>query len=117
MHQGDAELLLWARERAMMRLESLTQFAPKPDAREREEEHPTPKQFERFTKTMRTSVGYLFPPKPPAERTPSPLFRTARNESLEQPNPDLLGITRLQRRRATATSPQHLVPQSVTRMR
>jgi Zn-dependent peptidase ImmA (M78 family) len=84
------ELLRWARERAGLSLSALAQRFPQLEAWERGEDHPTLKQLERFAKATRTPVGYLFLQKPPIERVPIPDFRTAGNEHLEQPSPDLL---------------------------
>jgi Zn-dependent peptidase ImmA (M78 family) len=84
------ELLRWARERAGLGRSALAQRFPRLDAWEKGEERPTLKQIERFAKATRTPVGYLFLQEPPIERIPIPDFRTAGNERIEQPSPDLL---------------------------
>ncbi|HBL28689.1 MAG TPA: DNA-binding protein [Acidobacteria bacterium] len=84
------EMLRWARERAGLGLASLAGRFPRLAAWESGEENPTLKQIERFAKATHAPVGYLFLPKPPVERVPIPDFRTAGNERLQQPSPDLL---------------------------
>jgi Zn-dependent peptidase ImmA (M78 family) len=84
------ELLRWARERARLSLSALSQRFPQLEVWERGEARPTLKQIERFAKATHTPVGYLFLQEPPIERVPIPDFRTAGNEHIEQPSPDLL---------------------------
>ena len=84
------ELLRWARERAGLGAGSLAHRFPQLEAWERGEQRPTFKQIEDFAKATHTPVGYLFLQKPPVERIPIPDFRTAGNEHIERPSPDLL---------------------------
>lgn len=46
--------------------------------------------MESFAKATHTPVGYLFLQEPPVERLPIPDFRTAGNERIGHPSPDLL---------------------------
>lgn len=84
------ELLRWARERAGLGQGSLAHRFPQLDAWERGEQSPTFKQIENFAKATHTPVGYLFLQEPPVERIPIPDFRTAGNEHIDRPSPDLL---------------------------
>src|SRR5436309_11683608 len=84
------ELLRWARERAGFELGELAQRIPQLPAWERGEARPTLKQIERFAKATYTPVGFLFLQEPPIERVPIPDLRTAGNERIEHPSPDLL---------------------------
>lgn len=84
------ELLRWARERSGLGTEALAHRFPQLDAWERREASPTLKQLEGFANATHTPVGYLFLQAPPVERVPIPDFRTAGNERIERPSPDLL---------------------------
>jgi Zn-dependent peptidase ImmA (M78 family) len=82
--------LRWARERAGLSLDALTDRFPHLAAWERGAVRPTLKQVERFAKAMRAPVGYLFLPEPPVEHIPIPDFRATGNEFRKRPSPDLL---------------------------
>lgn len=84
------KLLRWACERAGFELEALAPRFPRLAAWERGVVLPTLKQIERFAKATHTPVGYLFLTEPPIEHVPIPDFRTASNDQLEHPSPDLL---------------------------
>jgi Zn-dependent peptidase ImmA (M78 family) len=84
------KLLRWARERAGWKLGELAQRIPQLPSWERDEARPTLKQIERFAKATYTPVGFLFLQEPPVERVPIPDLRTAGNERVERPSPDLL---------------------------
>jgi Zn-dependent peptidase ImmA (M78 family)/transcriptional regulator with XRE-family HTH domain len=84
------ELLRWARERAGLDLGEMAQRLPRLPAWERGEARPTLIQIERFARITHTPVGFLFLQEPPVERVPIPDFRTAGNERLGRPSPDLL---------------------------
>ena len=84
------ELIRWARERAGIDLDVLTERFPQLNAWERGEIHPTLKQIERFAKATYTPIGFLFLQEPPVERVPIPDFRTIGGERIERPSPDLL---------------------------
>ncbi len=84
------ELIRWARERAGIDLDVLTERFPQLKAWEREETRPTLKQIERFAKATYTPIGFLFLQEPPVERVPIPDFRTIGGERIERPSPDLL---------------------------
>ncbi|MBI2863399.1 MAG: ImmA/IrrE family metallo-endopeptidase [Chloroflexi bacterium] len=84
------ELLRWAYERAGFAAGDLAHRFPQLLAWEHGEARPTLKQVEHFAMATHTSVGYLFLPEPPVERVPIPDFRTAGNERIGRPSPDLL---------------------------
>ena len=84
------DLLRWARERAGLELGELAQRIPQLPSLERGEARPTLKQIERFARATYTPVGFLFLQEPPIERVPIPDLRTAGNERIERPSPDLL---------------------------
>jgi len=84
------ELLRWARERSGLDPGALAHRFPRLDGWERREARPTLKQLESFAKATHTPVGYLFLQEPPIERVPIPDFRTAGNEHIGRPSPDLL---------------------------
>jgi len=86
------ELLRWARERAGFDCGDLVRSFPQLDAWEHGEARPTLKQIERFAKATYTPVGYLFLQEPPVERIPIPDLRTAGNEYIKRPSPDLLDV-------------------------
>ena len=84
------ELLRWARERSGIDPAALAHRFPRLDTWERRESSPTLKQLESFAKATHTPIGYLFLQEPPIERVPIPDFRTAGNERIGHPSPDLL---------------------------
>ncbi len=84
------ELIRWARERAGLDTDVLTERFPQLEAWERGEIRPTLKQIERFAKATYTPPGFLFLQEPPVERVPIPDFRTMGRERIERPSPDLL---------------------------
>lgn len=88
------ELLSWARERAGFGAGSpaLARRFPKLAAWESGEALPTLKQLEEFAKAMHAPVGFLFLQEPPVEHVPIPDFRTAGNEHMGHPSPDLLDM-------------------------
>jgi Zn-dependent peptidase ImmA (M78 family) len=84
------EILHWACERAGFGLDALVNRIPQLHAWESGQKQPTLKQLETFAKATHIPVGYLFLPEPPVERVPIPDFRTAANEQIHHPSPDLL---------------------------
>ncbi len=84
------ELIRWARERAGLDIDVLTERFPQLEAWERGAIHPTLKQIERFAKATYAPLGFLFLQEPPVERVPIPDFRTIGSERIERPSPDLL---------------------------
>ena len=84
------KLLLWACDRAGFDPAELAERIPKFPAWECGEVKPTLKQIERFAKVVHVPVGYLFLQEPPIERVPIPDLRTAGNEYIDHPSPDLL---------------------------
>lgn len=86
------ELLSWARERARLEADDLSDRFPKLAAWEEGTLKPTLKQVEDFAKATHTPVGFLFLEQPPVERIPIPDFRTIRNKPIARPSPDLLDM-------------------------
>jgi Zn-dependent peptidase ImmA (M78 family) len=86
------ELLTWARERARLEVDDLSQRFPKLAAWEDGAARPTLKQVEDFAKATHTPVGFLFLQEPPVEHIPIPDFRTIRNKTIARPSPDLLDM-------------------------
>jgi Zn-dependent peptidase ImmA (M78 family) len=86
------ELLTWARERARLEVDDLSQRFPKLAAWEEGVARPTLKQVEDFAKATHTPVGFLFLQAPPEEKIPIPDFRTIRNRPIARPSPDLLDM-------------------------
>jgi Zn-dependent peptidase ImmA (M78 family) len=84
------ELLRWACERAGLDPAEVAERIPQLPAWERREVKPTLKQIEHFARTVHAPVGYLFLQQPPVEKIPIPDFRTADNEYVRHPSPDLL---------------------------
>jgi len=84
------ELLCWARERAGLSLDMLSKRFPKLEAWELGMALPTLKQLERFAHAMHVPIGFLFLHEPPVEQMPIPDFRTAGNEFVARPSPNLL---------------------------
>ena len=85
-------LLTWARERAGLSLDSLTNKFPKIAEWEAGELQPTLKQIENFSKSVHVPIGYLFLPEPPRESLPIPDFRTVSNRSITRLNMNLLDM-------------------------
>src|ERR1022692_4067743 len=84
------KLLRWAQERSGLDPAALAHRFPQLGTWERRESSPTLKQLESFAKATHTPVGYLFLQEPPVESVPIPDFRTAGNERIGHPSPDLL---------------------------
>jgi Zn-dependent peptidase ImmA (M78 family) len=83
-------LLRWARDRAGLDENELAHRFPRFADWERETARPTLKQLEQFANATHTPIGFLFLLAPPTERVPIPDFRTAGNQRIEHPSPDLL---------------------------
>ncbi len=92
-------LLRWARRRAGIDVDALTRRFPKYVQWEAGEIRPTLKQLDRFARTVRVPVGYLFLPEPPDEPVPIPDFRVADGGAPGRPSPDLLDAVYLCERR------------------
>ena len=94
-------VIRWARERSGEHAVTLVRRFPKLDLWERGEEQPTLRQLERLAKATLTPFGYFFLPEPPEDRLPIPQYRTAADEALRSPSPDLLEtVQTMQRRQA-----------------
>lgn len=83
-------LLRWACDRAGIQADELAHRFPRFADWERETARPTLKQLEQFANATHTPIGFLFLPEPPTEQVPIPDFRTAGNQRIEHPSPDLL---------------------------
>lgn len=86
------EMFSWARERAGFSAEALAHRFPQLEKWESQEGLPTLRQLEQFAKATHAPVGYFFLPAPPVEKVPIPDFRTAGNEYIGRPSPDLLDM-------------------------
>ena len=84
------ELLVWARERAGLPLESLIRRFPKYREWESGRLQPTLKQLEAFAKTTHAPIGYLLLPEPRDEPIPIPDFRTLGSAPVRHASPNLL---------------------------
>lgn len=93
------ELLVWARQRAGIELEDLTERFPKLPRWEEGDQAPTLRQLENFARATRTPVGYLLLAEPPEERLPIPDYRTMRGQEIRRPSPDLLDTIFLSQQR------------------
>lgn len=83
-------MLRWARDRAGLPLEVLTErFTKLPDW-ESGAAKPTLKQVEALARATLTPVGYFFLPEPPVETLPVPDFRTVGDQPPTRPSPNLL---------------------------
>ncbi len=85
-----SEMLRWACERAGYTLESAFERFPNLPKWESGQSQPTLKQLERFARSMRIPIGYLFLPEPIVETAPVPDFRTVESARIGRPSPDLL---------------------------
>ncbi len=95
----DPALLRWARERAGLTVESLSDRFPRMAQWEAGEVRPTLKQLETFARKTHVPLGYLFLAAPPKEDVPIPDLRTVGSEYLGHPSPDLLETIYLCQRR------------------
>lgn len=84
------ELITWARERSRIAFDDLSRRFPKLEHWELGDTSPTLKQLESFASATHTPLGFLFLHEPPEERIPISDFRTIRNETVQQPSPNLL---------------------------
>jgi len=84
------ELLRWARDRSGVEADDLARRFPRFADWEPQAVRPTLKQLEQFANATHTPIGYLFLPEAPIDRVPIPDFRTAGNQRIEHPSPDLL---------------------------
>lgn len=86
----EPSLLRWARDRARLDIDQLTERFPMLRRWELGEVQPTLRQLEQFARVTRAPIGYLFLDTPPTEAVPIPDFRTIQNAHIAQPSPDLL---------------------------
>ncbi|MDP2830217.1 MAG: XRE family transcriptional regulator [Sulfuricellaceae bacterium] len=94
----NADVLLWARERARLTIEQLAKGVhAKPEqvmAWEVGEAFPTFRQAQHLAATAHVPFGFLFLPKPPQEKLPLPDLRTVGGEAVSEPSVDLLDTVR-----------------------
>lgn len=83
-------LLAWARERAGLSEDSLTQRFPRLVAWERGDASPTLKQLEDYARATHTPIGFLLLAEPPVETMPIPDYRTVGDAGVQRPSADLL---------------------------
>lgn len=84
------QLLIWARQRAQLDVDFLSQKFPKLQQWELGQEKPTLKQLENFAAKVKVPIGYLFLPAPIEEKLPIQDFRTLANSPMLSPSRDLL---------------------------
>ena len=95
------ELIRWAVERSGRSLETLARYLPRIGRWESGEAQPTLKQLEKLARKTWTPLGYFFLAEPPEEKLPVPDFRTARDEPVRRPSPNLIDtLHTMQRRQA-----------------
>jgi len=95
----NAEILLWARERSGLPLETLERRFPKVRQWEEGTCQPTLNQVEDLARTTHTPFGYFFLATPPEEQLPIPHLRTVEDERLQGPSPDLLETVQVMQQR------------------
>jgi Zn-dependent peptidase ImmA (M78 family) len=83
-------LLRWARERAQLSADELTNRFPLLREWESGIAQPTFKQLEQYARATHAPFGYFFLAEPPVEPLPIPDFRTVGGARIERPSPDLL---------------------------
>jgi Zn-dependent peptidase ImmA (M78 family) len=95
------ELIRWAIERSGRSLETLARYLPRIGRWESGEAQPTLKQLEKLARKTWTPLGYFFLAEPPEEKLPVPDFRTAGDEPVRRPSPNLIDtLHTMQRRQA-----------------
>lgn len=97
------ELIRWAIERSGRSVGTLAHYFPRIEQwmSEHEQAHPTLRQLETLAKKTWTPLGYFFLSEPPEERLPIPDFRTARDQPIRRPSPNLIDtLHTMQRRQA-----------------
>ncbi|MDA8349361.1 MAG: ImmA/IrrE family metallo-endopeptidase [Pseudomonadota bacterium] len=93
------ELIRWAIERSGRSVDALARYLPRIEEWESGEAQPTLRQLETLAKKTWTPIGYFFLPAPPEERLPVPDFRTARDEPIRRPSPNLIDTLHTMQRR------------------
>ena len=97
----NSELIRWAIKRSGRSLETLARYLPRIGRWESGEAQPTLKQLEKLARKTWTPLGYFFLAEPPEEKLPVPDFRTARDEPIRRPSPNLVDtLHTMQRRQA-----------------
>lgn len=93
------ELIRWAIERSGRSVETLARGLPGISRWELGESQPTLRQLEALAKKTWTPLGYFFLAEPPEEKLPVPDFRTARDEPVRRPSPNLIDTLHTMQRR------------------
>jgi Zn-dependent peptidase ImmA (M78 family) len=93
------DLIRWAIERSGRSLDVLVRYLPRIEAWESGDAQPTLKQLETLAKKTWTPIGYFFLSEPPEEKLPVPDFRTARDEPVRRPSPNLIDTLHTMQRR------------------
>ena len=93
------ELIRWAIERSGRSVDTLARGLPWIRRWESSKAHPTLKQLETLAKKTWTPLGYFFLSEPPEEKLPVPDFRTARDEPVRRPSPNLIDTLHTMQRR------------------
>ncbi|TGM34779.1 helix-turn-helix domain-containing protein [Leptospira biflexa] len=94
-------LIIWARERARLSVETLSKRFPKIQEWEGGRLQPTLRQLEDFATAVHVPIGYLFLPEPVQEALPVSDFRTIADRELSRPSPNLLDTLYLCQERQT----------------
>lgn len=93
------ELIRWAIERSGWSVGTLAHYFPRIEQWMSEQAHPTLRQLETLAKKTWTPLGYFFLSEPPEERLPVPDFRTARDQPIQRPSPNLIDTLHTMQRR------------------
>lgn len=97
----NSELIRWAIKRSGRSLETLARYLPRIGQWESGDSQPTLRQLETLARKTWTPLGYFFLAEPPEEKLPVPDFRTARDEPVRRPSPNLIDtLHTMQRRQA-----------------
>ncbi len=93
------QLIRWARERSGVGLDSMIERFPKFASWESGEAQLTLRQLEDLAKKTLTPLGFFFLSEPPEDKLTIPDFRTAKDEPLRRPSPNLLETVQMMQRR------------------
>lgn len=108
-------ILQWALDRNGTKADSLRERFPKLREWLGGDSLPTLRQLEEFAKASGTPLGYFFLTEPPIDQLGIPHFRTATDEALRGPSPELLETVQIMERRQSWMR-EFLVEQGVERL-
>ena len=94
-----AKVLAWALHRSGASMSVIQEKFPKIHEWQSGESHPTLRQVEDFARATATPLGYFFLSKPPVDTLSIPLFRTVRDEEVDEPSVDLIETCNTMERR------------------